>query len=205
MADGCTLLILAGGHSRRMGRDKAALLTGQKTSPAGPAADPLNFVEHLATRLTPVVEEVIVAGGRSQASLEGLRVVDDRYPGLGPLAGMHAGMQAAAYPWVWVVACDLPDVEPVLGKYMMGLADDADAVVPRLDSGPEGLCAMYRRALAPQIEKRLCAGERSVKSLLAAIKVRWLWPAELRSVDPELRSFLNINTPSDYEAWIRRR
>jgi molybdopterin-guanine dinucleotide biosynthesis protein A len=165
----------------------------------------LNFVEHIANRLTPVVEEVIVAGGRSPAGLEGLHVVDDRYPGLGPLAGMHAGLQAAAQPWVWVVACDLPDVEPGLGKFMMGLADDAEAVVPRLDSGPEGLCAIYQRALAPRIETRLRAGERSVKSLLEEISVRWLSPADLRSVDPELRSFLNINTPSDYEAWIRRR
>src|ERR1700694_3196157 len=147
MRAGCSLVILAGGLSRRMGRDKASL----------PAADG-TLIEHLARRLAPVVDETIVAGGSGLPTLPGVRMVDDLYPGLGPLAGIQAGMRAARSTRVWVVACDLPDVDPALASLLLGLAGDVDAVVPRIDSEPQGVCAVYDRALAPRIDGLLAAG-----------------------------------------------
>lgn len=129
--------------------------------------------------------------------------MDDRYAGLGPLAGMHAGFSAARHPLVWVVACDLPDVEPAIGALLRGLAPDYEAVVPHVDGEPQGVCALYDRALASRIETMLDAGDRSIKTLLSASKVRYVTPEELRAVDPELRSFRNINTLADYEAWLK--
>ncbi|HVS05577.1 MAG TPA: molybdenum cofactor guanylyltransferase [Candidatus Dormibacteraeota bacterium] len=191
MGGGCSLVILAGGLSRRMGRDKASLPAGHGT-----------LIEHLARRLAPVVDETIVAGGSDRPTLPGVRMVEDRYPGLGPLAGMHAGLAAARYPHVWVVGCDLPDADPALAHLFLGLAAGYDAVVPRLDAEPQGVCALYDRALVSRIDGLLASGERSIKSLLAASNVRYLTPEELRAVDPELRSFRNINTPADYGAWL---
>ncbi len=191
MCGGCSLVILAGGLSRRMGRDKAALPAGDGT-----------LIEHIARRLAPVVEETIVAGASGRHHLPGTTMVDDRYPGLGPLAGIHAGLLVARSPLVWVVGCDLPDVNPGLAALMCGLAGGVDAVVPRLDSEPQGVCAVYDRGLAPRIERLLAAGERRLKMLLAASKVRYVTPDELRPVDPELRSFRNINTPAEYRAWL---
>ena len=191
MRGGCSLVILAGGLSRRMGRDKAALPAGDGT-----------LIEHIARRLAPVVEETIVAGASGRHHLPGTTMVDDRYPGLGPLAGIHAGLLVARSPLVWVVGCDLPDVNPGLAALMCGLAGGVDAVVPRLDSEPQGVCAVYDRGLAPRIERLLAAGERRLKMLLAASKVRYVTPDELRPVDPELRSFRNINTPAEYRAWL---
>lgn len=192
MRGSCSLVILAGGLSRRMGRDKASLPAGDGT-----------LLEHLAGRLAPVVDEIIVAGGSGPGTPVGMQMVEDRYPGLGPLAGMHAGLRAARYPRVWVVGCDLPDVDPALASLLQGLAEGVDAVVPRIDSEPQGVCALYDRALAPRIEGLLESGERRIKMLLAASTVRYVTPEELRTVDPELRSFRNINTPADYEAWLR--
>jgi molybdenum cofactor guanylyltransferase len=192
MRSGCSLVILAGGLSRRMGRDKAALPAGDGT-----------LIEHLARRLAPVADETIVAGGSMRPLFEGARFVPDRDPGLGPLAGMLAGFTAARQPVVWVVGCDLPDVEPALGGLLRALAGDYDAVVPRLDHEPEGVCALYARELAPRIDALLDAGERSIKSLLDRSTVRYVTSEELRAVDPELRSFRNINTPAEYEAWLR--
>jgi molybdopterin-guanine dinucleotide biosynthesis protein A len=189
---GFSLVILAGGLSRRMGRDKAALPAGDGT-----------LIEHLARRLAPVVDETIIAGGSTRLNLADVRVVDDHYAGLGPLAGMHAGFSAARHRHVWVVGCDLPDVEPAMGALLRGLAGDYEAVVPRIDLEPQGVCALYERALASRIEALLDAGERSIKALLAASTVRYVAPEELRAVDPELRSFRNINTPADYEAWLK--
>jgi len=164
MPSGCSLVILAGGRSRRMGRDKAGLPVGDRT-----------LIEHLAHRLRPVVDETIVAGGSASLELAGVRRIDDRQPGMGPLAGMHAGFLAARHSLVWVVACDLPDVEPALGALMRNVAQDCEA------------------------------GQRSVRSLLARCTVRYLTAPELRAVDPGLRSFRNINTPADYEAWLNTR
>ena len=191
MRGGCSLVILAGGLSRRMGRDKAGLPAGDGT-----------LIQHLARRLAPVVDETIVAGGSGRHNLPGVTIVDDRYPGLGPLAGIHAGLLVARSPLVWVVGCDLPDVDPGLAALLCGLAGDVDAVVPRIDSEPQGVCAVYDRALAPRIEGLLAAGERRVKMLLAASNVRYVTPGELRAVDPELLSFRNINTPAEYRAWL---
>jgi len=192
MRSGVSLVILAGGLSSRMGRDKAALPAGDGT-----------LIEHLARRLAPVVDETIVAGGSGWGNLPGVRTVDDRYAGLGPLAGIHAGLRAARYQFVWVVGCDLPDADPGMAALLTGLAGDYDAVVPQIDGEPQGVCALYDRALATRIEELLAAGERRVKMLLAASNVRYVTPDELRVVDPELRSFRNINTPADYQAWLK--
>ena len=206
MAEGCTLLILAGGHSRRMGRDKAALPARASNPSRELSRRPTpTFVEHIASRLLPVVDEVIVAGHASQGLGDNLRLVTDLFPGAGPLAGMHAGFLAASREHVWVVACDLPDVEPQLGALMLRLATEVDAVVPTLDGQPQGVCAIYRRALASHLGAMLERGERSVKALLASISVRWVAEPELRLIDPDLRSLQNINTPSEYEEWLRRR
>ena len=193
MPAGCTLLILAGGGSRRMGRDKAFLPVGD-----------VPLIEHLVRRLAPVVDETMVAGG-TDPLLNGVTFVPDRFHGMGPLAGMQAGFLEARHNLVWVVACDLPDIEPALGPCMLGFAQDFDAVVPHPGREPQGLCAIYRRELAARIETSLLAREQSVKHLLGISNVRYLSAAELRIVDPELRSFRNLNTPADYEAWIRSR
>jgi len=192
MRSGCSLVILAGGLSRRMGHDKATLPAGDGT-----------LIEHLARRLGAVVDEIIIAGGPVHASTEGARVVADHQPGLGPLAGMLAGLAAANARYVWVVGCDLPDVVPALGSLLIALAGDNEAVVPRPHVEPEGVCALYVRELVPRIAALLTSGERSVKSLLDRSTVRYVAADELRTVDPDLRSFRNINTPADYKDWLR--
>ena len=191
MRGGCSLVILAGGSSRRMGRDKAALPAGDGT-----------LIEHLARRLAPVVQETIIASGRGGPALAGATMVEDRYPGMGPLAGMHAGLLAARTPLVWVVGCDLPDADPALASLLCGLARHHDAAVPRIEAEAQGVCAVYQRALAARIDALLQAGERRVSRLLAESNVRYVTAEELRTVDPELRSFRNLNTPADYQAWL---
>ncbi|HEY9287856.1 MAG TPA: molybdenum cofactor guanylyltransferase [Candidatus Dormibacteraeota bacterium] len=191
MAEGCSLLILAGGNSRRMGRDKATLSTGRET-----------LVEHIATRLAPVVDEVLVSLRQPRAEFGGVPTVVDRVVGMGPLGGMHAGFLAARHPLVWVVACDLPDVEPSLGSLLRDRATGVDAAVPQAGDQLEGVCAIYRGTVARTIEDLLHHGHRSVRALLDTITVRVVGEDELRRVDPGLRSFRNLNTPGDYADWL---
>ena len=192
MMAGCSLVVLAGGRSRRMGRDKALLPAGEET-----------VVDRIIDRLAPLVDDIIVAGRSSFPGRPEIRFVEDRYPNAGPLAGIHAGLRAAAGRHAWVVGCDLPDVDPALGPLMLSAIHGADAVVPRIAGEPQGVCALYDVRLVELIESLLEAEQRSVAGLLAACSVRYLDEAELRSVDPELGSFRNLNTPADYEGWIR--
>jgi molybdopterin-guanine dinucleotide biosynthesis protein A len=185
-----TLIVLAGGQSRRMGQDKAHLPTGAGT-----------LLERIVDRLSPVVDQLIVAGGPA-LSIPEVRWVPDARPGAGPLAGMAAGLGAISGDLAWIVACDLPDVEPGVGELLFDLALDVDAVVPRLDMRPECLCAVYRASLAGRILTMLDDGERRVTALLDGIRVRYVEAAELRRVDPELRSFRNLNTPDEYQGWV---
>lgn len=173
-----------------MGRDKAHLPTGAGT-----------LLERIVERLSPVVDQVIVAGGPPLSNPE-VRWVPDARPGAGPLAGMAAGLAAMSGDLGWIVACDLPDVEARVGELLFASAPDVDAVVPRLEARPECLCAVYRASLAGRILPMLNAGERRVTSLLDEIRVRYVEAAELRRVDPELRSFRNLNTPDEYQDWV---
>jgi molybdenum cofactor guanylyltransferase len=194
MEGGCSLLLLAGGRSRRMGRDKATLPAGDGT-----------IVDYLAGRLGRVVDEVIVAGGLRPAKSGTVRWVADRFPEMGPLAGIHAGLLAARHDLVWVVACDLPDVEPALLQLMRTAVAGYEVVVPLVDGEAQGVCALYRRTVVDRIESMLRAGELSVRTLLGRSHVRHLTAEELHPIDPELRSFRNLNTPADYDAWLLTR
>lgn len=176
-----------------MGRDKASLPVGGAT-----------LLAHLVGRLAPTVDEVLVAGGVRQ-EIPGVRWIPDSLPGAGPLAGMAAGLRAAAGPAAWVLACDLPDVEPALGRLLFDALDAFDAAVPRPQGRPEVTCAVYGCGLAPRIEALLSEGERSVLALLARSRVRYLEADEVRAVDPGLRSFRNLNRPEDYALWLNRR
>jgi molybdopterin-guanine dinucleotide biosynthesis protein A len=115
---------------------------------------------------------------------------------------MAAGLAAVSFDLAWVVACDLPDVEPGIGELLFDSASDVDAVVPRLDARPECLCAVYRTSLAARILTLLDAGERRVTALLDGIRVRYVEAAELRRIDPDLRSFRNLNTEDEYQDWV---
>jgi molybdopterin-guanine dinucleotide biosynthesis protein A len=176
-----------------MGRDKAKLPVNGAT-----------LLGHLVSRLAPAVDEVLVAGGARQR-IPGVRWIPDSRPGAGPLAGMASGLKAAAAPAAWVVACDLPDVEPALGRLLFDAVDAFDAAVPRPLDRAEVTCAVYRRELAPRIDALLRDGERSLLALLDRSRVRYLGADEVRTVDPGLRSFRNLNTPDDYALWLRQR
>jgi molybdopterin-guanine dinucleotide biosynthesis protein A len=197
-----SLLILAGGKSTRMGQDKAWLML-----------DGRPLVMRVIDRMLPLVDEVLVSTNQPDAFdvwLPGLPVpahtVVDRYPGAGPLAGLHAGLLAACCDLVLTLATDMPFVAPALIRYLVDLAPDADvdAVVPRVPSpdtgqiGLEPLHAIYRKSCLPTIEHCLETGQRRVVNLLDQVRVRVVTPDEIRPHDPRFRSFANVNTPQDW-------
>lgn len=197
-----SVLILAGGRSRRMGRDKIWL-----------ELDGIPLIERLVRRVLPLADELLFstnAGERFMALGATLpmptRVVADRFPGAGPLAGLHAGLSDARHDLVLALAADLPFVNPDLIRHLIGLAEGFDAVVPQTADATTGalqwepLHALYRRTCLPVIEAHLTAGDRQMICFFDEVRVRAVGPDELRRFDPELLSFFNINTPED---WAR--
>jgi molybdopterin-guanine dinucleotide biosynthesis protein A len=194
MAQGVSGVILAGGASRRMGRNKALLnLAGQP------------LISIIAGRLRTVVDEVIIAANdTSRYAPFADRCVPDLYPGVGTLGGIHAGLQAASHSLVVIVACDMPFLNPDLLAWFVQAAagangaGQADLVVLKHDRGVEPLHAVYRKSCLPAIEATIQSGERCAFAFYDQIRVRYVSPEDILTLDPALSSFLNVNNPPQW-------
>jgi molybdopterin-guanine dinucleotide biosynthesis protein A len=175
-----------------MGRDKATLAFGD-----------LPLLTWIVRRVGLVCSQVIVVAREAGAYQDcGAMVIADRLAGEGPLVGLHAGLLAAETEYAAAVACDLPFVEPALLAGLIDCSPGWSAVVPEALGNVHPICAVYHRSVGQNAEAILRAGGGSLRRLLAdpALRVRVLPEEELREWDPALRSFMNLNTPEDYEA-----
>lgn len=197
-----SVLVLAGGRSRRMGQDKVWM-----------TLDGVPLVERVVRRVLPMAAEVLFSANapeRFEALARMLpvpsRVVPDLFPGAGPLAGIHAALSVARHDLLLTLAADLPFVNATLVRHMIGLAQGFDAVVPQTqhprtgELGWEPLHALYRRSCLPAVAAKLAAGERQVLCFYGDVRIRAVPPSELQDYDPALISFFNVNTP---EEWTR--
>ena len=188
---GVSGIILAGGRSRRLGRDKAV-------EPF--AGKPL--LRRVIDRIGPLTDEIVVVvadAPRAQAlPLEaGERVAMDVYPDRGSLGGIFSGLAAANNEWGLVVACDMPFLNRALFEYMLGLRDGQDAVVPLPGAYPEPTHALYAKACLPHIEAKLQANDLKISGFFDQVRVRYVGEAEIGAFDPEFLSFFNVNSPED--------
>lgn len=181
-------VVLAGGSSRRMGRDKALLEYG---------GEPL--AARVARRISAICDDVVVASGDGvRLACLGLPQVADTHPGAGPLAGIVAGLEAARHELVAVVAADMPEAGPeVLASLARRWDGRSVAVVPRTGDRLEPLHALYARSAAPALRRRLDEGRRSVHEALAALGAQ---SVEAAALDPTLRFARNLNEPGDLPA-----
>jgi molybdopterin-guanine dinucleotide biosynthesis protein A len=196
-------VVLAGGASRRMGQDKAALTVDGETLAA-----------RAARRLLGVCPRVAIADG-GRGLVPGLPSLPDA-----PTAGPAAGILGAARAWpghpLLVLACDLPRVSAALLRELVrrlpvtvgseaGATGDPDWVVPRWERGLEPLCALYRpaalAALAVAVERGIAAPHRLAEA--AGLRVRFLEGEPLRRCGQPADLFLNLNTARDLEQWLR--
>ena len=184
-------IILAGGRSRRLGRDKAV-------EPFG--GQPL--IRRVIERVAPLADEIVVvvadtARGQALPLDAEHRVAVDIYPEGGSLGGIFSGLSAANTDWGLVVACDMPFLNVPLLEYMLGQRNGCDAVVPQPGAFPEPTHALYSRACLPHIEARLQANDLKISGFFEEVRVRYVDEGEVRQFDPELLSFFNVNSPED--------
>ena len=181
-----SLIILAGGESRRMGRAKPLIDT-----PSG------TLLEHIVRRLGMIFSETLVVG-RSQMPIPiGTRFVRDRYSVRSPLVGIEAGLSAAVHDRCFVMGCDMPFAEPALVRHLVAAAHGVEAVIPVVRGYDEPLFAVYRRDVLLLIRRAIAAGELKVSAIHPKLRVKRIEEEELRNFDRSLSSFINLNTPRD--------
>lgn len=183
-------IVLAGGRSTRLGRDKAS--------------EPLlgrSMLQHVVDRVSPLVGEVVIVGAPGQTlppihTALPLRTAVDAYPGTGPLGGIYTGLVAARAERCLAVACDMPLLSPALLRELLARSAACDVVMPVLEY-PEPLHAVYARVCVGPIRERLESGQLKITNFLGAVNVCYMREAEVRAFDPDLRSFINTNTEED--------
>jgi len=198
-------VVLAGGQSRRLGRDKALLRT------ATPTGDVTLIERTVATvRAAGVREVVLSASTQARAdslrdavpSLAGLHVVLDEQPGSGPLGGLVAALRAFPRHGILLVACDMPRLTTSGLRLTLEAAPEADIVAPRDAGRDQPLHARYGPACLPVAARLLQEGRRAMRGLLTApdLRVRILDEDDLAARGVCADAFVNVNTPADLAA-----
>lgn len=182
-------IILSGGlNSRMLGKNKSFLHLGRNT-----------FLERLLSVMEPLFAELLlVTRDPDLYTLERITVVKDIFDIRSALSGVHAGLVHARHEHAFVVACDTPLLQRALVKRLVeaGYEDD-EVVVPRKGEHLEPLCAVYARSCLPHIEALLREKRVKISNLFSRVKTREVDALTINQEDPELRSFVNINTPDD--------
>jgi molybdopterin-guanine dinucleotide biosynthesis protein A len=186
-----TGVVLCGGRSVRMGRDKSLLEIGGRT-----------LLEHAIAVLDGIAAEVLLACGPAERYADlGRPLVVDAFSDGGPLAGLEAGLRRASTVWIAALAIDMPRAEPSIFGALLERAerDGLDVCFLRTVRGVEPLCAVYKRTCLEPMRAALDEGERKVVSFLR-------FDPRLRASEVELEASLaiNLNTPAEFQAEARQ-
>lgn len=182
-------VILSGGASRRMGRDKALLPYGGTT-----------MLQHLIDKYAVLGEVAVSVNEAGRFPLRGALELTDPFPGEGPLNGIVAAFSQTDAAEIFLTATDLPCGEPAAARRLAALRGAADACVLRgADGRDEPLFAVYGRSCAPAAQACLASGKRSFKALFEQLDVRYVNFDRLGAAGVS-RMLTNVNTPEEYAA-----
>ncbi len=195
---GAFAIILAGGRSARMGRDKVALPLGDTT-----------LLERIAAELHRAFSPIIVVAARQadqpsviDAAARDVILIRDEVAYQGPVHALRAGLGAGAGDHAFVASCDLPLVRAAVALKLCAMLENHDAVIARVGGRLQMLHAVYRRRCLGALDAMEARGERRLHAIVDHIRVRIVEEAEMRLIDPRLESFFNVNTPQDYRAAL---
>jgi len=186
---GITGVILAGGKSTRYGTNKAfAEVQG------------VRLIERTIKVMGSVCPRLLlVTNTPTEYAYLQLPMVEDLIKGLGPLGGIYTGLEVIHDENGLFVACDMPFLREDLLRYLVTLRGDFDAVVPRVNWMVEPLHALYTKNCLPSLRKFVRSQELQILKFFQKIRVRYMEEEEIRKIDPDLKSFFNINRPEDLE------
>ncbi len=190
----CGAVILAGGRNSRMGgRNKAFLKVGGET-----------ILDRVVKRLRLFFDEILLVT-RSPGLYQGssVEVIEDIFEARSSLTGVHAGLSHARSDYAFVIPCDAPFIRPALIRLMLFELDASpasiDVLVPFHDGRYEPLCAIYSKNCIGPIEDQLKRKDYKIYHFFDQIRLKTLSAERIKSADPEMRSFFNVNTPEAYQ------
>jgi molybdenum cofactor guanylyltransferase len=187
--DDVTVFVLAGGGSTRMGRDKAFLPLGNQTL--------LERALAMAHRITP---RVAVLGPREKYAPTGERIIEDEFSDCGPLAGIHAALEASETDLNLILSVDMPFVPLELFTYLLGRARSRPAVqvvVPRIGGIVQGTCVACRCSFRSVCDSRLKLGRCKVEDAIKLASPDYVEEEEIRALGIGPDVFRNLNTLED--------
>ncbi|MFW6332729.1 MAG: molybdenum cofactor guanylyltransferase [Thermodesulfobacteriota bacterium] len=190
----CGAVILAGGRNSRMGgRNKAFLKVGGET-----------ILNRVVKRLRLFFDEILLvtrAPALYQAS--SVEVIEDIFEARSSLTGVHAGLTHARSDYAFVIPCDAPFIRPALIRLMLSELEASpasiDVLVPFHEGRYEPLCAIYSKNCIDPIEEQLKRKDYKIYHFFDQIRLKTLSAERIKSADPEMRSFFNVNTPEAYQ------
>lgn len=192
--DDITGVILVGGKSSRMGRDKAML----------PLYGTI-LIDKVLDTLKAGLQCVILVGDHPERfEGYGLKIYPDIFPG-SSLGGLYTALSRAETPYIFASACDLPFASPSVIRLILSLGEGFDAVVPLNGGYPEPLFALYNKNCLEPMKKLLDARNHRIYDFYPQVRIRYVTPEELASVGGTGRNFLNVNTIKEYEAILGRK
>ncbi len=186
-----TAAVLAGGRSMRMGVDKTLLPVDGETLVARVVATVGKVCAH--TMVVTNRPEALAAAGLPA----GVRVLSDEIPYQGPLGGLATALAEAESEWVLAVGADMPYLSAAVIRTLWYMRGEGQIVLPVTDKGPEPLLAIYSKECLPVARKLLETGKRRLVAIIDEVPATEVSVESLRGVDPELRSFFNVNTPEE--------
>lgn len=181
-------VILAGGRSRRMGKDKAFLEMGG-----------VSFVERIVKTLSPKFLTIAIVSKELQKfqSLRGVYLVQDLFQEQHTLGGITSALSHFRGKDCFIFACDLPFLNPDLIQLMIQRRNGYDVLIPRSRHGLESLHAIYTGKCLAAMKSAVHQGEWGLERFIRKMRFGIVEPETLHRFDPEELSFLNVNTPAE--------
>ena len=185
-----TVAVLAGGRSSRMGTNKSLLsLKGRP------------IFEHVLERLAPLsVPILIIANDSAKYRHYALPIFPDVIPNRGSLGGLYSAIYYSQSDYTLCVACDMPFLNTMLLTYLVAQRSGYDLVVPRVGGVIQPFHAVYSKNCLSTIDTCMARGQLQASGFYASLKVRWVEDEEVYAFDPSYHSFINVNTPEEYQA-----
>jgi len=188
-----TGIILAGGKSQRMKKNKVLLQIGKK-----------RVIELIVEKLKTVFDNVFIIGNFSLSHpFSGVRLVEDMVSEKGPLGGIYTGLSVSQSKYNFICGCDMPFLNINLIQYMVRKKTDYNVLVPKHGDCFEPLHAVYSKSIIPVIKEKIEQGTYRIQSVFPEVKVKYITEKEMEKFGNWRDFFFNINTPSNLKRAIR--
>ncbi len=186
---GLTGIILSGGKSARMGRDKAFI-----------KINGIPIIQRIYDIFEKCFNEIIIVTNQkeSYAGFEA-KIVNDLIVNHGALGGLYTGLFLSSYPYSFCVACDMPFLKESIIRYLVERADGYDAIVPRTEDGLQPLHAVYSKSCLKPIKELMDYGKYKIIDFYPLVRIKIIEEPEFINLDRMKKSFININTPEDLD------